>query len=66
MISKPEGSAGYVVKDGQCGLPIGDIVNDPGGWIFWPSVYRRPMTLKIAGEVLSILKELNGKKSGSE
>jgi hypothetical protein len=62
VITKPDGCDGYVVKDGQGGMPIGDIVHDSGGWVFWPSVYRKPVTIRTAGEILSILQELNGKK----
>ena len=62
MIIKPAGVNSYIVKDGPAGLPIGDIVNDPGGWVFWPSVYRKPIKLKIAGEILNLLQELNRTK----
>ena len=59
MISKPDGYTGYVVKDGEGGLPIGDIVHDSQGWVFWPAPYRKPLTMKTACEVSSILRELN-------
>lgn len=60
MITKSEGTANYLVTNGNRGLPVGDIAPAPGGtWAFWPSVYRQPVSLKIAGEILTCLEELN-------
>ncbi len=59
MITQPTGSVNFLVSAGKGSLPIGDIVHDPTGWLFWPSVYRRPITLTTAGEILHKLEELN-------
>jgi len=60
MISRPEGTPNYLVTDGKRGLPIGDIaIGLDNKWMFWPSVYRKPVTLRIAGEILHKLEELN-------
>jgi len=60
MIRRPDGTANYLVTDAAHGLPVGDIAPYTAGeWVFWPAVYRKPVTLKIAGEILHILEELN-------
>jgi len=48
----------YEVFSGKSNLPTGDVIKDDVGWVFWPSVYRRPIDLKTAGEILTLLQEL--------
>ena len=61
MVQRYDGSNCYVVKEAKGALPTGDIIHDPDGWVFWPSVYRRPITLRLAGEILHTLENLNRK-----
>ena len=64
MITLPEGTPNHLVTDGQGGLPIGDIAIGPDHkWVFWPSVYRKPIPHEIAGEILQKLRELNNANS---
>ncbi len=63
MITRYSGCPHYTVIDKPGCEPIGEIAQHPGDpeWIFWPSVYRKPVSLKIAGEIMAILEELNNK-----
>jgi len=43
---------------GHSGI-VGDIVKSGRAWVFFPSVYRWAIDLKTAGEILTLLEELN-------